>query len=72
MSFFNTSITTYCFGRIGLPCPITFNPADHYIHKLSMVPKHEEEYKERIEFICDKYRSSDFGKTFLLLLKYKI
>jgi len=54
---------------MGLPCPPTFNPADHYIHKLSMIPKHESEYTERIEFICKKYEGSLYGNYELYLIR---
>ncbi len=47
--------------RIGYPCPETFNPADHYINKLSMIPKQEHEYQDRVSEICDSYQESDHG-----------
>ena len=54
--------------RIGLPCPETFNPADHYIYTTSMVPKHEQEYKERVKGICDAYDVSTYGKCIIIKL----
>ena len=33
------------FDSIGHPCPAFFNPADHYIHKLSMTPRQVQTYK---------------------------
>ena len=47
--------------RLGFPCPEFFNPADHYIHKLSMIPREEDEYHERIDRICNEFASSEFG-----------
>jgi hypothetical protein len=46
----------------GYPCPDTFNPADHYIHKLSMIPKQELEYQGRVDAICDSFQESDYGE----------
>ncbi len=48
-------------SSIGLHCPDTFNPADHYIHKLSMIPGQEEEYEDRVAAICDAFEDSEHG-----------
>ena len=45
---------------LSLPCPNDFNPADHYIYKLSMTPGHEEEYDTRVERICSEYKESHY------------
>ncbi len=50
-----------CFS-IGYPCPTDFNPADHYIYKLSREPRKEDEYEERVRSICDAYDASAFGR----------
>lgn len=39
----------YWFCRVNLPCPKNFNPADHYIRTLAMVPGKEKECKKRIK-----------------------
>lgn len=44
------------FGSIGFPCPGNFNPADYFIRTLTAVPSDFEQSKERIKYICDKYR----------------
>ena len=49
------------FDSIGHPCPAFFNPADHFIHKLSMTPRQEEEYLERTETICREFSESEYG-----------
>ena len=51
------------FDSIGHPCPAFFNPADHFIHKLSMTPRQEEEYLERTETICREFSESEYGTT---------
>ncbi len=58
----NLYVTLFTFGSVGYPCPADFNPADHYIYKLSMVPKEEGEYKERVKHICDSFEASKFGQ----------
>ena len=50
------------FNDLGFPCPLTFNHADHYIFKLSMVPRHEEEYEQRCQYICQSYATSKYSK----------
>ena len=35
--------------RCGYPCPSHFNPADHFIHTLAIVPNNEEECQRRVE-----------------------
>ncbi len=61
--FFIIYIYTYyrLISSIGLHCPDTFNPADHYIHKLSMIPGQEEEYQDRVAAICDAFEDSEHG-----------
>ncbi len=48
--------------RIGHPCPDDFNPSDHYIHKLSVLPKEEEESRERIDHVCEQFEQSSYGE----------
>lgn len=43
------------FGSIGVPCPLTHNPTDFYIQKLSIdYPKGQKEI-EKVEFYTSKY-----------------
>lgn len=43
------------FERLDLPCPANFNPADHYIHQLSVWLGRERECRERIASTCRSY-----------------
>ena len=51
-----------CFS-LSYPCPGDFNPADHYIYKLSMTPGYEDEYDSRVAKICDAYQESEYSET---------
>ncbi|XP_060593436.1 protein white-like [Ruditapes philippinarum] len=51
------------FSSAGYPCPKTFNPADFYVLTLAVRPGKEDECKEKIENICDKFDSSTYSKT---------
>uniref|UniRef100_H2Z0C5 ABC transporter domain-containing protein n=1 Tax=Ciona savignyi TaxID=51511 RepID=H2Z0C5_CIOSA len=42
----------------GFPCPTNYNPADHYIMKISMVLGQEEESKQNIEKLTGSYENS--------------
>jgi ABC-type multidrug transport system permease subunit len=46
------------FTRLQFPCPNNFNPADHYILTLAIVPGKEEESRRRIQKICSAYDES--------------
>ena len=37
--------------RVQLPCPMNFNPADHYIHVLAVTPGNENDCKKRIKYV---------------------
>ena len=37
------------FKSVNYPCPENFNPADHYIFTMAIVPGEEEECKKRVE-----------------------
>ena len=49
------------FSSIGFPCPEDFNPADHLVQVLSVVPGMEEESRERISLVCQSFQQSDAG-----------
>ncbi len=51
--------------RIGYPCPELFNPADHFIYKMSMVPREEDEYEQRVDYICEQFQSSKYCESSL-------
>ncbi|XP_056007707.1 protein white-like [Ostrea edulis] len=46
------------FKNIGHPCPVNYNPANHFILTLAIVPGYETDCKGRVEKICDFYNSN--------------
>ncbi|OQV17116.1 Protein white [Hypsibius exemplaris] len=50
-------------SRLGYPCPPNFNPADHYIHRLAIVPGKEVECRQRAQLVCDTFAESKRGKN---------
>ncbi|BFY98580.1 hypothetical protein BsWGS_01620 [Bradybaena similaris] len=51
------------FNRNQFPCPRNFNPGDHYILTLAIVPGKEEESRKRTKAICDNYVDSNYRRT---------
>jgi len=49
------------FAHSNYPCPLDYNPADHFVNVLAVIPGKEEESKARINKICNKFEESDFG-----------
>lgn len=47
------------YSSLGIPCPRNFNPADHYIMKISVTPGNEQYSKDKIAKIADQYEASD-------------
>ena len=47
------------FSSIKLPCPMNYNPADHYIHVLAVTPGKERECRESISQICNNFEASE-------------
>ena len=39
----------YFFHSLGYPCPINFNPADHFVHTLAIVPGNEQNCQQRVQ-----------------------
>jgi len=50
------------FESCDLPCPINYNPADHYVQMLAVVPGEEEQSRKRIEGVCEQFNSSPQGQ----------
>ena len=46
----------------GFPCPINYNPADHWVQTLAVVPSNEEKSRQNIETVCSTFDSSKEGK----------
>jgi hypothetical protein len=40
---------------------VNYNPADHYLHTLAIVPGEEHICRDRISNICDAFEESDVG-----------
>ncbi|KAK9881150.1 hypothetical protein WA026_014500 [Henosepilachna vigintioctopunctata] len=49
------------FTKLQAPCPRNFNPADHFIQLLSIVPGKEELCKKSVQSICDAFKTSSLG-----------
>eukprot|EP00092_Neocalanus_flemingeri_P095212 GFUD01121127.1.p1 GENE.GFUD01121127.1~~GFUD01121127.1.p1 ORF type:complete len:639 (-),score=177.01 GFUD01121127.1:95-2011(-) len=49
------------FSSINHPCPQDFNPADHFVQLLAVVPGKEEECHDRIKTICHQFNESEMG-----------
>jgi len=49
------------FERCGFPCPMNYNPADHYLQVLAVVPGQEEASHLQLQTICDEFEKSEKG-----------
>ncbi|CAJ0578485.1 unnamed protein product, partial [Mesorhabditis spiculigera] len=53
--------------RFGRPVPKNFNPADHIIRTLAIVPENDEmAQREAVNEMCEKFAESPLGKQLLL------
>ncbi|CAG5130203.1 unnamed protein product [Candidula unifasciata] len=43
------------FERHNYPCPKNYNPADHFIFTLAVIPGQEEECRRKTQVLCDKF-----------------
>jgi len=50
------------FERVGNPCPPNFNPSDHYIRCLAILPGQEEECIAKAGVICDQFQEETKAK----------
>lgn len=57
------------FASVNYPCPTNFNPADHFVQVLAVVPGKEEECRNRIDTICDGFNNSETGLETRSLVK---
>ena len=55
-----TDAGKYFSEELNCPCPISYNPADHYINILSVDPKNVDKSKLEITDRCLIFRNSDF------------
>lgn len=56
---FSFKFQSLLIHSLGMPCPRKFNPADHYIMKISVIPGNEQSSKDKIAEIADQYESSE-------------
>ena len=47
--------------RCGYPCPINYNPADHYVHVLAVTPGQETECRSTVNMICNEFEKDPEG-----------
>ena len=47
--------------RCGFACPTNYNPADHYLQVLAVVPGQEEASHIKLQKVCDEFDSSERG-----------
>jgi hypothetical protein len=48
------------FYDVGYPCPHLFNPADHYIQNLAILPSEVKESHLKVKQICDEFQESSY------------
>ena len=51
----------YILLRCGFPCPTNYNPADHYLQVLAVVPGQEEASHAKLKKVCDDFENSERG-----------
>ncbi|GFV96376.1 protein white [Trichonephila clavipes] len=47
------------FSRVGLKCPINYNPADFYVQNLAIAPGRENESREKVAAIISQFARED-------------
>ncbi|XP_048768264.2 protein white-like isoform X1 [Ostrea edulis] len=47
------------FKNNGHSCPMNYNPADHFVLTVAIVPGKETERKERVKKLCDNFKVSE-------------
>ena len=57
----DASLGTRFFNRIGYLCPDHYNPADHFIDTLAIVPNEEESCAQKQKAICDSFGEGEEG-----------
>lgn len=53
------SDTSKCIFRSERVCPNNYNPADFFIATLAVHPDHEDQSREFIKGLCDKYNAQE-------------
>lgn len=52
----------YFLSGCGFPCPVNYNPADHWVQALAVIPGVEEKSRKNIETVCEAFRKSEEGR----------
>lgn len=50
------------FSRLGVPCPVNYNPADYFVQLLAIAPNKEHECRTTIKKICDSFAVSTLAE----------
>ena len=57
-----TAKTPRFFEKMGFPIPVNFNPCDHYINHIALIPGREEESYKKMDAICQRYSITKTAK----------
>ena len=57
------------FISVGHPSPEAYNPADHYVKALAIIPGKEDECRQEVNRICDVYDGTPEGNYLKLKRK---
>ena len=52
----------YFLSSCGFPCPVNYNPADHWVQALAVVPGVEEKSRKNIDTVCEAFNRSEDGQ----------
>ncbi|XP_050697915.1 protein scarlet-like [Eriocheir sinensis] len=71
LAFMGSSVRALHFWEsLGHKCPSTFNPADHFISTLAVLPGHEIRSRESIRQICDNFAASAYFKDIDITIRH--
>jgi len=59
----NISEANPFLASCGYPCPPFYNPADHFIETLTIVPSDRDRSLKKVAEICDKFNETEYGKV---------
>ncbi|GFG34519.1 hypothetical protein Cfor_11530 [Coptotermes formosanus] len=71
VAFHGTVVQAYTFfSSQGFLCPPSYNPAEFFIQKLSVIPGEEDASLERLEKLFDAFRSSEQNQSLQLSMPH--
>lgn len=56
---------------MGYACPDKYNPADFFVRTLAITPGLEDESKQTIKYICNRYLVSSYAKQIDVVIQYE-